>query len=227
MPFVILVLLTPFVIAAGVYFLVRKMSEPEKMLFPLPNGLPPGRQQIVNGYANWLQSKQLQTISAYRFGSIETIIFKQKDASRFFSIMFSRLRVSFGVETLFDGTDCASLETATSGSTGMFPMPPHTYKQSFPGVTPDDAWQRHLDAEAYLMERFGLRYRPPLTVPYEQILLKEIRMTMQHVRSIPFYPFRAVYWFFVSRSKAANRSIQQQFPPSAPTGQMPQDVRMG
>lgn len=226
LPFVIMVLLAPFVIATGVYFLVRKMSQPEKMLFPLPNGLAPERQWVVNGYGHWLQSQQLQTIGAFRFGSLETIAFRQKGAPRFFSIVFSRMGVSFAVETFFDGTDSPSLETGTSGSTGMFPAPPRTYKQSFPGVTPDVAWQRHVDAEAYLIERFCLRYRP-LTLPYEQILLNGVRTTTQYVRSIPFYPFRAVYWFFVSRRKANNRSIQEQFPPSAPIGQIPQDARMG
>jgi hypothetical protein len=49
-------------------------------------------------------------------------------------------------------------------------------------------------------------------MPYEQLLLYNIRLNMQYVRSIPFYPFRALYWYAVMRGRMANRSIQQQYP---------------
>jgi hypothetical protein len=216
--FIVLLLVILLLVPAQVYILARKMSEPEKMLVPLPEGLPPEHQQIMAAYHDWLFAKNFEIVFVRRFGSIVTVTFKEKNAPRFVSIMFHQGRVTFAGETYFDDTDCTCLDTGTSGSTGLFPARPHQYKQSFPDATLDVAWQRHLGAEAYLVRRFGLRYQP-LTLPYEEILLKAMRLQMQHVRSIPFYPFLALYWYFVSRSKAANRSIQQQFPPVA--GEMP------
>lgn len=40
----------------------------------------------------------------------------------------------------------------------------------------------------------------------------QLTLNKYTVRSIPLYPFLALYWYFVSRSRAAGRSIQQQFP---------------
>ena len=199
----------PFFLIARIYFLIRKMSEPEKMLIRL-NTLPPQYQQIVDGHRDWLRGKGLEPVMTRQFGRIQTVTFQQKGTNRFFSFYFHR-RATVGVETYFDDTECTCLDTSTSGSVGMFPSRPHQYQQSFPNASPEEAWQRHLEAEAYLVKKFGLRQRP-LTLTYEEILLKAVRLRMQFVRSIPFYPVRALYWYFVSRGKAAGRSIQQQFP---------------
>jgi hypothetical protein len=43
-------------------------------------------------------------------------------------------------------------------------------------------------------------------------LLNAIRLRMQFVRSIPFYPFRALCWYAVMRGRMANRPIQQRYP---------------
>jgi hypothetical protein len=93
----------------------------------------------------------------------------------------------------------------------MFPRRPCQYQQGFPGITAEEAWRRHLEAETYLLQRFGVR-RKSLAMPYEQILLKAMRLRMAFVRSIPFYPIRALYWFAVVRARMAGKSIQQQFP---------------
>ena len=98
-----------------------------------------------------------------------------------------------------------------SGATGMFPARPNHYRQSFPNATLDDLCLRHLEGEEYLIKKFGLRWKP-LTLPYEEMLLKGMRSQMEHVRSIPLYPARALYWYAITRKKVANRSVQQQFP---------------
>lgn len=200
----------PFFVAGQVWYLVRKMSEPEKMLRPMPGGLSAARQQILANYQGWLNEKKLFHIATYQFGSIQVATYQQQGAPRFFSFYFHK-QLTFCAETYFDDDDCTCLDTGTSGHIGMFPRRPHQYQQSFPQVTPEIAWQRHLEAENYLMERFGIKCRL-LKQPYEQILTKAMRLRMTFVRSIPLYPFRALYWYAISRSQMANRSIQQQFP---------------
>jgi hypothetical protein len=204
----LILVVLPFLIAGQVYFLARKMSEPEKML--IPSGLDVDKQQILSGYQAWLSANNFYPVASFQFSRIQVATFQQKDSQRFFSFTFHQ-RLTFSIETYFDDTDCTCLDTGTSGSTGMFPQRPHQYEQSFPNASADEAWRRHLEAEPYLIKKFGIQWKP-LTVPYEQILLKAMRLRMQYVRSIPFYPFLALYWYFVSRSRMANRSIQQQYP---------------
>jgi hypothetical protein len=208
--YLLLIAATPFIIAGQVYLLVRKMSEPENMIHSLPGGLSADKQQILSNYQDWLNTNDLQHLTSFQFGSIQVATFQQRNAQRFFSFYFHQ-KMTFSIETYFDDTNFTCLDTGTSGSTSMFPQRPNQYQQSFPNVPPDEVWRRHLEAEAYLMNKFGLKWKA-LTMPYEQVLLNAIRLRMQFVRSIPFYPFRALYWYAVMRSRMANRSIQQQYP---------------
>lgn len=212
-PYIYFFLAIPFVIAVQVWFLVRKMSHPEKMLEPL-NAITPQEEQVLLTHQNWLQQTNLDYLCLFKFGAIRTVIYRQRGTQRFFSFYFHQNRTSFCVDTCFDDNECVCLTTGTSGSIGMFPVRPGLYQQSFPNVPPETAWQKHLDAEQYLIGRFGIKMQP-LSMSYDQLMLKGIVLRMQHVRSIPLYPFLALYWFFVTRSKMANRSVQDQYSTNA------------
>ena len=208
MPLYILAV-APFLIVIQVYFLVRKMSEPEKMMKPIERGLGPSKEQFIGSHKAWLDSQQLEWLTCFQFSIIQSAVFQQRGTQRFFIFHFHQQKITYEVESRFE--EDSHLETSTSGNSGMFPARPKVFKQSFPGLTPEQAWARHLEGEAYLMQKFGLTWRP-LNQPYEQVLLNSLRMTMMYVRSIPFYPFRALYWFFVTRFAVRNKSVQQQFP---------------
>jgi len=205
---ILFVAAVPLVIAFQVYILVRKMSEPENMLKPIVGGLSADKEQYIASQGAWLESHGLQRLTSFQFGAIQSVVFQQKGAQRFFTLLFHQ-KITFEIESRFD--EMTFLETATSGSTGMFPARPGAYKQSFPGATPEQAWQRHLDGEAYLIQKFGIQWRA-LNLPFEQMLIQSLRASMLYVRSIPFYPFLALYWFFVSRQLCRNKTVQQQFP---------------
>lgn len=202
----------PLVIAGQTWWQVRRMSEPKNMFELLPRSWDSGTEQMLSPYQGWLAANDFIHVATFRFGAVLSVTYQQRNTQRFFSFYFHQRR-TFSVETVFDDDACCCLETSTSGSVGMFPQRPHQYQQSFPNAAPEEAWKRHLEAEAYLMERFGLKFRP-LTMPFEQMVLKDLRLRMNFVRSIPFYPFLALYWFAVSRFRMRNRSIQQQFPRS-------------
>lgn len=198
----------PAMIAMQVYLQVLKMSEPEKMMLPIAGGLSPEKQQILLDHKEWLTARKLNYLTSFQFGTIQVAVFQQENYSRFFSIYFHKL-VTYDLESRFDDLTC--LDTATSGSTGMFPARPGSYKQSFPQASAEEVWQRHLEGEAYLMQKLGIAWQP-LSRPYQETLLNTMRLHMKYVRSIPLWPFRSVYWYAVSRRKMANRSIQQQYP---------------
>jgi len=206
--FWVIIAAAPFIIAGQVYLLVRKLSEPENMFQLLPDGLAPNKHQILSGYQAWLESNNFSPVSYFRFGIIQVAAFQQRKTQRFFFFNF-HTKLTFSANTYF--SDDTSLETSTSGDIGMFPRRPNKYVQSFPNVTPDEMWQRHLEAETYLLKKVKIEEKT-LSMPYQQLLLYNIRLNMQYVRSIPFYPFRALYWYAVMRRRMINRSIQQQYP---------------
>ncbi len=206
--YLVIIAAAPFIIAGQVYLLVRKMSEPENMFQSLPGGLDPNKQRLLTGHQSWLDANSFYPVATFQFGIIQVAAFRQKDTQRFFLFNFHK-RLTFCADTYF--SDDTGFETSNSGATGMFPKRPGKYAQSFPGIAPDELWRRHLEAETYLVNRLPI-VQKSLSMPYEQLLLHNLRLEMQYVRSIPLYPFRALYWFAVARKRMANRSIQQQYP---------------
>lgn len=201
----------PFFLMFQIYFLVRKMSEPEKMMVSLSHQLTPYQEAALVPYRGFLEANEMHQIAHFRFGNIETVTFQQANYPRFVSILFHRQGVTMDIETYFDEDNCSCLDTSTSGSAGMFPTRPNQYQQSFPRLAPDEAWGRHLEGETYLLERFGIKWKP-FTMSYEHILVKALRLRMNFVRAIPLYPARALYWYFITRRAVANKSVQQRFP---------------
>lgn len=191
-----------------VYALTLSMSNPEKMLHNLsPSQLDQCNWRIQQ-YIPWLASLDLQFLTAFRFGSIKALVYKQTHAPRYFTFHFHEGRLTLGIQSYFQ--DGKAVETATSGDSGMHPLP-GLYKQSFPDLSPEEAWHRHLEGEAHFINTHGF-VLTPLATEFKQALCDEIRATMRYTRSQSFWPFRQYYRFFVTRHRLRNRSVAERYP---------------
>ena len=197
----------PVILVGQIYLLGRKMSEPEKMIRPITSGLNPSQEEVLSRYQDWLASVNLEYRTTFQFGALTIALFQQGNEPRFFSFMFHQ-KVAFQVESYLE--DLTILDTGTSGSGNLFPRP-GAYFQSLPNITPQEAWQRHLEGEAHLSKKFGYVW-VPLKKPYEQILVEAVRLRMKHNRAQLFWPFRVLYRYFVTRYQIQNKTIAQQFP---------------
>jgi hypothetical protein len=197
----------PAAILGQIYLQGRKMSEPEKMLRPIAGGLTTQQAEIISRHKDWLASVGLEFRTSFQFGIIRVAVFQQGNQPRFFSFMFHQ-RITFSVESYLE--DLTILDTSTSGSLGLFPRP-GSYAQSFPNISSEEAWRRHLEGEAHLTRKFGFSW-VPLHRSYEEIMLAAMRVRMKYNRSQPFWPLRVLYRYAVTRHRIANRSIVQQFP---------------
>ena len=180
------------------------------MLIPFPDGLEaltPLQRQTIEGHQEFLTSANLQFRTCYQFGAIKAATFQQLDQPRFFTFMFHQ-RTSFNAETYWE--HLTLLDTSSSGSSGLFPRP-GAYVQSFPGISAEETWRRHLEGEAYLSEKFQFP-RVRITRPYEEFVVSAMRIRMQHNRAQSFWPVRVLFRYFVTRNKLANRPVMEQFP---------------
>lgn len=119
----------------------------------------------------------------------------------------NQLRNTYDFVTLFDHD--VSLTTGSTKDGHMMPPRPGAYVQTFSHVSLDEQWRRHTDAERFLNSRghVGFRSRVPAFV---ESITTAIQRQVAHVRSMPFWPFRAVFWFASRRSRWHNLTIQQQ-----------------
>jgi hypothetical protein len=197
----------PAMLIGQIYLLGRKMSEPEKMMGSIPGGLSSQQQEALSHYNEWLASVKLQFRTTFRFGAIRVAVFQQENQPRFFSFLFHQ-RLTFSAESYLE--DLTILDTSNSGSLGLFPRP-RAYAQSFPNISAQETWERHIEGEAYLAKKFGFCW-VPIMRPYEELVVAAMRVRMKFNRSQSFWPIRVLYRYFVTRHRIANRTVAQQFP---------------
>ena len=190
-----------------VYVLGCRMSEPEKMLEPMPGEWSVVQQEVFSRYEQWLVEMNLEFRTAFKFGTIQTVVFQEQNLPRFLSILFHK-RVTFSVDSYME--DLTNLCTDNSGNLGLFPRP-GSYNQSYPNTSPQELWKRHLEGEAYLSRKFGCQWAP-LTQSFEEVVLASIRLKMQYNRSQFMWPVRVLYRYFVTCHLLKNRSIMEQYP---------------
>jgi hypothetical protein len=208
MPTVLLILVMPTILVVQIYFRVRKMSEPEKMMKPITGGLNPEQLNQLLPYKDWLISTGLEYRTGFQFGSITAGVFQQGNQPRFLMFRFHP-KLTFSAESY--GTNHTDLDTSTHNSIGVMPRP-GAYGQSFPDISsPQEMWQLHLEGEAHLTKKFGVAWLP-LNQPYDQVAMESLRIRITHTRSQLFWPFRVLYRVLVTRHRVANRTIALQFP---------------
>jgi hypothetical protein len=112
-----------------------------------------------------------------------------------------------------------SLDT-TGSDQDMLPAPPGHYKQGFTKTPVDELYRRHMEAEEYLMRVGQVQYQPDL-LGLEEAVSRDAKLQSAYIRSLPLWPFRAVYWYYIGKRKKANKSIEEQH--RAGVIQMPND----
>lgn len=199
----------PTLLLVQIYFLGRKMSKPEQMFRVLPGGLAPQQEKALAPYRVFLASKGLVFRLCFKFGALQCVVFRHGELPRFFVFCFPPNKpLIFSAESYL--TDSAVLDTSTSRSQGLFPRP-GAYAQSFPNASIEDVWQRHLEAETFLGERYGLRLVPAEN-SYEELVLPAMRLRMTFARSQALWPVRVLYRWAVTRHTRVNRTVAQQCP---------------
>lgn len=200
-------IVTPIAVMAQLYVLGIKMSQPEKMMKPLPNGPNPQTQNLLLQYKDWLASVNLEYRSAFRFGPMQVLIFQQGNLPRFM-VFNSHNRLTYAAESYTPELNV--LDTGSTRSIGLMPRP-GGYAQSFPGASPQEVWERHLAGEAHLTQKFGLQWTP-LDACYEDIFIAAVELRMKYVRSQSFWPARVFYRFLVTRHKLVNKTVAELYP---------------
>lgn len=199
----------PAVLVGQIYVLGRQMSEPERMIRPLPGGgVTPQQHDTISRYSEWLASQNLQFRTAFQFGKIQTVFYQQGSYPRFFAFFFHQSRITFSAESYLE--DSTVLDTGNSGSPRLFPRP-GAYAQSFPNMPAQQLWLKHLEGETYLTQRFGHRCLPT-NRSYEEIFAEAVRIRMKHNRSQFLWPVRVLYRYFVTGQTTTGRTIAQQYP---------------
>jgi hypothetical protein len=105
-------------------------------------------------------------------------------------------------------TDDNVLTTASTKDAMTLPAAPGAYIQAFDGQDFDGLFRRHEAGLVYLHENKGLvivdRWEPT-----EVLILHSIQRQVAHVRNLPLWQCRGVYWYFIRRPRLSNKPVEQ------------------
>ncbi len=183
------------------------MSGPDAVLRPAPPQYTELLDNIVQPDRPWLETGGFEPLSHYMFGQIPFSAWRQRGKDRFYIAYMSGTGIAKEFNTWFN--EEASLTTASSRDSLTLPRPPGAYLQAFPAALLEDLWQLHLGAEQYLAREKNVM-RQPMRKSFEEYLAVSIQRHMDYIRSLPFWPLRGAYGFFVRRHHMANRAVEQQ-----------------
>jgi hypothetical protein len=102
-----------------------------------------------------------------------------------------------------------SLTTASTSDANSFPGHLEAYLQTFSKLSLDERWYRHVEMENYLIDTGGAGLIQ-MDVSFEKEFSDASQKRINYICSIPLWPFRGAYWYFVRRHLWHNKSIKTQ-----------------
>ncbi len=102
-----------------------------------------------------------------------------------------------------------AVTTGSSKDSLLFPLPAGEWKQALPGRSLDELWRLHREAVSYVRNHAGVRLVQEAK-DFPESIADGIRRDMDYVRSLPLWPLRWPYWYFVRRPRLTNKTVREQ-----------------
>lgn len=190
-----------------VVFAITRMSSAK--LMPLEKEAGQGLamfEEIAQAH-QWAREHDFDFVGYYSVLNVIMAAWQRPDRPMFYWVYITQGVLSSDLVTLFDRE--ISLTTGNSPNPSFFPYPPECYVQTFSDLAAETHWNRHLDAEEFLMDRGGARL-VARELDFVKTFESFMRDKMDYVRRIPYWYLRGPYWFVIRRQKWFGKSIMQQ-----------------
>jgi len=157
----------------------------------------------------WLDEHSYEPLGVFRHGMIHLAVWQRRHERTYLAIYLAANRRRLAdVETMFD--DGGGLQTGSTSETHVVPPRPNHWKQSFSVKQLMELHQHHEEGLAFLKNAIGQR-PGQREKPVEDEIIESSRATCHFVRSIPLWPLRMPYWYFVRRHRLHGMGVRQQF----------------
>lgn len=203
------ILFVPFLISVGLVTSVNAMSDPDLRLRPADERRERELFAAAAEHHSWAKENGFEWEGAYMLSTPQPMFiaaWRHRDAARWFCIYTHANNNYFDFATSFDHE--RGLTTAGTKDAHTLPFPPGKWVQSEHGADPEQLWELHQDAEAYLAREHGLRPENG-TYDFPKLVVESIRKQMEYVKSFPLWPVRGVVWYLVRGSKSGRTVAQQ------------------
>ena len=159
--------------------------------------------------AQWLSATGFQPVSAYRVermsGVAGMVVWKLEGERTYVCVyLLVNTQLLFDIVTMLES---GMLTTGKSKDSQLLPYDPGSFMQSFTATLPV-LYRRHHEG-LHTLGRF--RNLVPLVSEraFEEDFSEAMAEQSAYIRSLPLWPFRIPWWYFVRRSQRHERTIAQ------------------
>lgn len=189
-----------------IYYAIQHMRSPKLILLPEADW-DEYYEKKCRVESDWAESNQFIQIGVYRLQQNFILVWKDVENATYFQVTLSPYGWFHSFTTVF-GEDY-SLITANDRESLVFPAPPKRFVQSFGIESLDDLHEKHKETMAALVRVKHLEL-PEHLPDFEETYLSIVRQQHEHVRSVPFYPIRGIWWYHISRRAKFNQPLDLQ-----------------
>lgn len=158
-------------------------------------------------YNTWAASHGFVLMGAYRaLGVPTTAWFSRAEATR---LVVYRMKGAAQIDLITELAGQNDVTTTSTKDSQLFPKRPGVWVQSFSGRDLDELWTLHGEAVAYVRDRLRLGLGQ-LPESFPEAIAGSTRKQMEYVRSLPYWPLRWPYWYFIRRRQVANKTVREQ-----------------
>jgi hypothetical protein len=192
-------------IASAFVLMFRYSKHP---LTPKQPGECPDQMAAVGAYSEWAEDNGFTWIGAYSVtGGAFMAVWQMPEEPTYFCVyILPDGRQARDFVTILDGT--GGLTTGDSPDACLFPTAPGEFKQTFPGCTAAEQHDIHGASLDYLKQAHRVSVRSDYG-SFEEAFQAGMTEPMKYVMSLPLWPLRTPYWFFVRRKKVRNLTVAQ------------------
>ncbi|MHC4757024.1 MAG: hypothetical protein ACYTE8_00045 [Planctomycetota bacterium] len=180
---------------------VQTLSMKQSKLKRLEDNAPPEDSH------SWAVSNGFEFTGNFRFGVVYISGWEHARRPSFFCEYRIQEKSFFDMVTIF--ANDTGLTTASSKDGQLSPKPPGAYHQTFSGLSLEQLWEKHVEAENDLVEKGGAAL-PDVMLSFEDEITGSVHKQFEYHKSISLYHFRVPWWYFFRRGRRHNKSIQKQ-----------------
>lgn len=204
------ILFVYLVVAVAVALAVFRLSGSGTLLTPVAPADHPDLLAVAAGFDPWADQRGFRWEGAYYLnlmgGTFVAAWAHESEPTYFCIYVTASRRVTDLVTVLNEG---AGLTTCDTRDAILWPLPPGNYKQAFSGKTADERWQLHREALDCLRDRLGLAVKSN-SGSFQDAFAHGVTEGVRHVRSLPLWPLRWPWWYFVRRCRLCNKTVREQ-----------------
>ncbi|QDT99827.1 hypothetical protein [Gimesia aquarii] len=189
-----------------IYYAIQHMRSPRLILLPEADW-DEYYENKCRLESDWAESNQFNQVGIYRLQQNFILVWEHLESATFFQVTLSPYGRFHSFTTVF--SDDYSLITANDRESLVFPSPPKQFVQSFGIEALDLLVEKH---QLTLVDLIKVKHLElPEQVPdFEETYLNQIRQQHEHVRSVPLYPIRGIWWYHIGRRVKFNQPIDLQ-----------------